>query len=58
VTKSGTNSIHGSVYEYNRNSFVSANDYFVKSAQLQSGESNRPAQLNRNIFGASLAAPS
>ena len=57
VTKSGTNSIHGSVYEYNRNSFVSANDYFVKSAQLQSGESNRPAQLNRNIFGASLGGP-
>jgi hypothetical protein len=26
VTKSGTNKIHGSVYEYNRNSFFSANE--------------------------------
>src|ERR1017187_9414766 len=57
VTKSGTNSFHGSVYEYNRNSFVSANDYFIKQAQLQSGEPNRPSQLNRNIFGASFGGP-
>jgi hypothetical protein len=57
VTKSGTNSFHGSVYEYNRNSFVSANDYFIKQAQLQSGEPNKPSQLNRNIFGASLGGP-
>ena len=30
VTKSGTNSIHGSVYEYLRNTYTSANDYFNK----------------------------
>ena len=57
VTKSGTNSFHGSAYEYNRNSFVSANDYFIKQAQLESGEPNKPPQLNRNIFGASLGGP-
>ncbi len=57
VTKSGTNSFHGSVYEYNRNSAVSANDYFVKAAQIDSGEPNKPLQLNRNIFGASLGGP-
>ena len=57
VTKSGTNKIHGSVYEYNRNSFFSANDYFVKAAQLGSGAPNKPPQLNRNIFGASLGGP-
>jgi len=57
VTKSGTNSFHGSVYEYNRNSFVSANDYFIKLAQLQSGEPNQPSQLNRNIFGVSVGGP-
>ena len=57
ITKSGTNSFHGSVYEYNRNAAFSANDYFVKSAQLSSGNPNKPPQLNRNIFGASLGGP-
>jgi hypothetical protein len=57
VTKSGTNNIHGSVYEYNRNSFVSANDYFLKSSELQSGNPNTPEFLNRNIFGASVGGP-
>ena len=32
VTKSGTNSIHGSVFEYFRNNDLNANDYFLKSA--------------------------
>jgi hypothetical protein len=57
VTKSGTNVFHGSVYEYNRNSFVSANDYFIKSSQLASGVPNSPDFLNRNIFGASVGGP-
>jgi hypothetical protein len=57
ITKSGTNSLHGSLYEYNRNSFFSANDYFVKAAQLASGQPNAPPKLNRNIFGASLGGP-
>jgi hypothetical protein len=29
VTKSGTDSFHGSLYEYLRNNYTSANDYFV-----------------------------
>jgi Carboxypeptidase regulatory-like domain len=57
VTKSGTNNFHGSVYEYNRNSYVSANDYFIKTAQLESGSPNKPPKLNRNIFGASVGGP-
>jgi Carboxypeptidase regulatory-like domain len=57
ITKSGTNSFHGSVYEYNRNSAFSANDFFIKTSQVQSGEPNKPLQLNRNIFGASLGGP-
>jgi Carboxypeptidase regulatory-like domain len=57
VTKSGTNEIHGSAYEYNRNSYFSANDYFIKAAQLANGDPNKPQQLNRNIFGASLGGP-
>ena len=57
VTKSGTNNFHGSVYEYNRNSYFSANDYFLKQSELQSGEPNTPQFLNRNIFGGSLGGP-
>jgi hypothetical protein len=57
VTKSGTNDFHGSVYEYNRNSYVSANDYFIKAAQLGSNSPNKPPKLNRNIFGASVGGP-
>ena len=57
VTKSGTDSFHGSVYEYARNSFFDANDYFVKQAQLLSEEPNKPTQLTRNIFGASVGGP-
>jgi hypothetical protein len=57
VTKSGTNQIHGSAYEYNRNSYFSANDYFIKAAQLASDAPNKPTKLNRNIFGASLGGP-
>src|SRR5215469_13675351 len=57
VTKSGTNQFHGSAYEYNRNSYFSANDYFVKTAQLESGAPNSPPKLNRNIFGGSLGGP-
>lgn len=57
ITKSGTNNIHGSAYEYNRNSYFSSNDYFIKKAQLESGSPNKPSKLNRNIFGASLGGP-
>ncbi len=57
VTKGGTNDFHGSLYEYNRNTLTSANDYFVKQSELQSGEPNEPPKLIRNIFGASLGGP-
>jgi len=57
VTKSGTNSIHGSLYEYNRNTATSANDYFVKNSQLASGLENSPPKLIRNIYGVSLGGP-
>jgi hypothetical protein len=57
VTKSGTNSFHGSAYESHRNTYTSANDYFVKLSQLQSGKPNVPPKLIRNIFGGSLGGP-
>jgi hypothetical protein len=57
VTKSGTNTFHGSVYEYNRNTIFSANDPFLKASQLGSGEPNKAPKLLRNVFGAALGGP-
>jgi hypothetical protein len=47
VTKSGSNTFHGSLYEYHRNTFTSASDYFLR----------QPLKLIRNIFGVSVGGP-
>ncbi len=57
VTKSGTNNFHGAVFESHRNTITSANDYFVKLAELQSGVPNEPPKLLRNNFGAAVGGP-
>jgi hypothetical protein len=57
VTKSGTNNFHGSLFELHRNTATSANDYFIKQAELQGGTPNQPPKLIRNIFGGSLGGP-
>jgi hypothetical protein len=57
VTKSGTNNWHGSLYEYHRNTLTSANDYFVKKSELESGQPNVAPKLIRNVFGASIGGP-
>lgn len=57
VTKSGTNHFHGSLYEYLRNTATSANDYFVKLAEITQGQANEPPKLIRNIYGGSLGGP-
>jgi hypothetical protein len=57
VTKSGTDQFHGAVYEYNRNTFTVANDWFNKAAEISQGLPNIPGKLIRNTFGASLGGP-
>jgi hypothetical protein len=48
VTKSGTNNLHGSLYEYNRNTLFAANTWFNNHSEV-------PRQpLVRNQFGASV----
>jgi len=51
ITKSGSNQLHGSLYEYNRNTATSANTWF-------NNQSGVPVQqLVRNQFGASIGGP-
>ncbi len=57
VTKSGTNSFHGSLYEYNRSNIGQANDWFNEQAQVSSGLPNKPGPLVRNTFGAWVGGP-
>ncbi len=57
ITKSGTNNFHGGVYEYNRPTLTVANNWFVKQAELGSGEPNTPPKLIRNIFGGAVGGP-
>jgi outer membrane receptor protein involved in Fe transport len=51
VTKSGTNQIHGSLFEFFRNSVLDANDYFNIPAGLPR------LDLKRNQYGATLGGP-
>jgi Carboxypeptidase regulatory-like domain len=51
VTKSGTNTIHGTAYEYNRNTALEANAFLSKRAGVARGA------LIRNVFGATLGGP-
>jgi hypothetical protein len=57
VTKSGTNTFHGSLYEQNRPTITAANDWFNKHAQLTNGQANTPGKIIRNTFGGSLGGP-
>jgi outer membrane receptor protein involved in Fe transport len=51
VTKSGTNALHGSAFEYLRNDAADANDYFLN----QDGAARPP--LHWNQFGVTLGGP-
>ena len=57
VTKSGTNQFHGGLYEYNRNTIATANNWFNKQAQLREGLPNVPGKLIRNTFGGTIGGP-
>ena len=51
VTKSGTNALHGSLYEFNRNTATEANSFFNNADGIPR------TQLIRNVFGASAGGP-
>ncbi|MFZ0772597.1 MAG: TonB-dependent receptor [Candidatus Sulfotelmatobacter sp.] len=51
VTKSGTNNLHGNLYEFFRNDALNANNYFLNAAGVP-----RPP-YKRNQFGGTLGGP-
>ncbi|MGH9739773.1 MAG: carboxypeptidase regulatory-like domain-containing protein [Candidatus Acidiferrales bacterium] len=51
VTKTGTDSFHGGLYEFNRNDIFNANGFFQKEADLPRGE------LKQNQFGGQIGGP-
>lgn len=51
VTKSGTNQVHGSVYEFLRNSALDSNSFFNNARNIPLGS------FKRNEFGGTLGGP-
>ncbi len=59
ITKTGTNQFHGDVWEFNRNNFFNANDFFYKHYELSPGGTgvNSPQTLKQNTYGFTLGGP-
>jgi Carboxypeptidase regulatory-like domain/TonB dependent receptor len=58
ITRSGTNVLHGSAYEYHRNTLTSANSFFNNSTiNPVTGKTLERPKLIRNVFGAALGGP-
>jgi hypothetical protein len=57
VTKTGSNTFHGTLYEYYRPTNTVANDYFNKNDELSTGKPNIPQKYVQNVFGGSLGGP-
>jgi hypothetical protein len=51
ITKSGTNDVHGSIFEFVRNDIFNANDYFLNRAKAPR------ASLKQNQFGFAIGGP-
>jgi hypothetical protein len=57
VTKSGTNTFHGSGYFFGRRTKTSSNEYFNKLTQLSSNQPNQAPKLDKDIYGGALGGP-
>ena len=54
VTKSGTDRIHGGVFEFLRNDIFNANDFFLNGA---GGQKVKRPPLKQNQFGGTIGGP-
>jgi len=57
VTKGGTNQFHGAAWEFNRNNFFNANDFFYKASEASLHQPNAPQTLKQNTFGGTFGGP-
>ena len=57
VIKSGTNSIHGSLFEFFRNTDLDASDYFLTTPNPNGGFTHHVPEYKRNLFGGSIGLP-
>jgi hypothetical protein len=57
ITKNGTNSFHGALYEYYRPTNTVANQWFNKYTELYLGEPNVPQKYVMNTFGGAIGGP-
>ena len=53
ATRSGSNTIHGSLFEYFRNEYLNSRNYFSPATAANP----RKPEYRRNLYGASLGAP-
>jgi Carboxypeptidase regulatory-like domain/TonB dependent receptor len=53
-TKSGTNTWHGSLYDYLRNRVLNSNEFFNKKQQIALGEKNQAPPFTQNQFGGTV----
>ena len=51
ATRAGSNTLHGSLYEFLRNEYLNARNYFASASTA------RKPEYRRNLFGATLGAP-
>src|SRR5579864_7579531 len=57
VIKSGTNNIHGSAFEFFRNTALDASDYFLTSQNPDGSFKHNVPDFKRNAFGGSIGFP-
>ncbi len=58
ITKTGGNTFHGAAWEFNRNNFFNANDYFYKNTEVNTLQlPNKPQTLKQNTFGGTIGGP-
>jgi Carboxypeptidase regulatory-like domain len=57
ITKGGSNQFHGTAFEFNRNNFFNANDFFFKRSEAENDLPNKPQTLKQNTFGGTFGGP-